>query len=108
MVFITQGRYAKDAIEEAACLVSMVIDPAPAGSDAAKFIKNRVAVHQEHIQTIWNEFDGSVRAVVFLFETEVRGLPMLHRLWDVMFAADATVAASRASVRFPRHIGASG
>jgi len=40
------------------------------------------------MQTIWREFDGSVRAIVPLFETEVRGVPMLARLCDAIFAAD--------------------
>jgi len=40
------------------------------------------------MRTIWREFDGSVRAVVPLFETEVRGLPMLQRLCDAIYAAD--------------------
>ena len=60
----------------------------PLGPDSADFVKNRVAMQQEHMQTIWREFDGSVRAIVPLFETEVRGLPMLQRLCDAIFAAD--------------------
>jgi len=47
-----------------------------------------VAMQQEHMQTIWREFDGSVRAVVPLFETEIRGVPLLQRLCDAIFAAD--------------------
>jgi len=39
-------------------------------------------MQQEHMQTIWKEFDDSVRAIVPLFETEVRGVPMLQRLCD--------------------------
>jgi arsenite-transporting ATPase len=69
-------------------LVNMQIDPASIGADAAEFVKNRVAMQQEHMQTIWREFDGSVRAIVPLFETEVRGVPMLERLCDAIFAAD--------------------
>ncbi len=69
-------------------LVNMVIDPASVGPDAAAFVKNRVAMQQEHMQTIWREFDDSVRAIVPLFETEVRGVPMLQRLCDAIFAAD--------------------
>lgn len=75
-------------------LVNMVIDPASVGPDAAEFVKNRVAMQQEHMQTIWREFDGSVRAVVPLFETEVRGITMLQRLCDAIFAADGVQPAS--------------
>jgi arsenite-transporting ATPase len=65
--------------------VNMVIDPRAVGADAADFVKNRVAMQQEHMKTIWREFDGAVRAIVPLFETEVRGVPMLERLADAMF-----------------------
>jgi carbon starvation protein len=67
---------------------------------------NRVAMQQEHMQTIWKEFDGSVRAIVPLFETAVRGVPMLQRLCDAMFAKDDSAVAPGASVRPPQHIGA--
>ncbi len=67
-------------------LVNMVIDPASAGPDAAQFVKNRISMQQEHMRTIWQEFDGSVRAIVPLFDTEVRGVPMLDRLCDAIFA----------------------
>jgi arsenite-transporting ATPase len=70
-------------------LVNMVIDPKAVGADAAEFVKNRVAMQQEHMQTIWREFDGQVRAIVPLFETEVRGVPMLKRLADAIFTEKA-------------------
>jgi hypothetical protein len=55
---------------------------------------------------IW-EFDDSVRAIVPLFETEVRGVPMLQRLCDAMFGADKTTAAPGAAVDRPQQVGAS-
>jgi len=67
-------------------LVNMLIDQALVGADAADFVKNRVAMQKEHMQTVWQKFDGSVRAIVPLFETEIRGVPMLNRLRDAMFA----------------------
>jgi len=69
-------------------LVNMVIDPASVGPDTADFVKNRVAMQQEHMKTIWREFDDSVRAIVPLFETEVRGVAMLQRLCDAIYATD--------------------
>ena len=66
-------------------LVNMLIDKAAVGPDSADFVKNRVAMQDEHMRTIWQKFDGSVRAVVPLFEGEIRGLPMLQRLADSMF-----------------------
>ncbi len=75
-------------------LVNMVIDPASVGSDAAEFVRNRVAMQQDHMRTIWREFDDSVRAVVPLFDAEVRGVPMLERLCDAIFAADGAESAA--------------
>ena len=66
-------------------LVNMLIDRAAVGDDAAAFVKNRVAMQQEHMGTIWQKFDGNVRAIVPLFDNEIRGLPMLERLRDAMF-----------------------
>ncbi len=66
-------------------LVNMLIDKALVGADAADFVKNRLAMQQEHMKTVWEKFDGSVRAIVPLFEGEIRGLPMLERLGDAVF-----------------------
>jgi arsenite-transporting ATPase len=66
-------------------VVNMLIDKALVGQDAAEFVKNRVAMQQEHMRTVWQKFDGNVRAIVPLFETEIRGLPMLRRLSDALF-----------------------
>jgi arsenite-transporting ATPase len=66
-------------------VVNMLIDQAMVGTDAADFVKNRVAMQQEHMGTVWQKFDGMVRAIVPLFETEIRGLPMLGRLRDSLF-----------------------
>ena len=67
-------------------LVNMLIDEKSVGADAADFVKNRVAMQQEHMKTVWEKFDGAVRSIVPLFETEIRGVPMLKRLGDAMFA----------------------
>jgi arsenite-transporting ATPase len=67
-------------------VVNMLIDRAMVGADAAEFVKNRVAMQQEHMETVWQKFDGSVRAIVPLFETEIQGVAMLGRLRDALFA----------------------
>jgi arsenite-transporting ATPase len=67
-------------------LVNMLIDQSSVGVDAADFVKNRMAMQQEHMRTVWQKFDGSVRSIVPLFETEIRGVPMLKRLGDAVFA----------------------
>jgi arsenite-transporting ATPase len=60
-------------------------------------VKNRVAMQQEHMKTIEREFGDGVRAVVPLFETEVRGVPMLERLCDAIFAGNGLAPAAAAA-----------
>jgi arsenite-transporting ATPase len=67
-------------------LVNMLIDRDKVGGDAADFVKNRVSMQAEHMQTIWRQFDGNVRAIVPLFETEIRGVPLLKRLGEATFS----------------------
>ncbi len=66
-------------------IVNMLIDRAAVTADTAAFVRNRVAMQDEHLATIWEKFDGQVRALVPLFETEVRGVPMLERTADALF-----------------------
>ena len=54
----------------------------------------------------WREFDDSVRAIVPLFETEVRGVPMLQRLCDPIFAPDGANSAASVSAGRPQEVGA--
>jgi len=67
-------------------IVNMLIDRNLVGTDAAEFVHNRVAMQEEHMVTVWEKFDGQVRAIVPLFETEVRGVPMLERTASYLFA----------------------
>ncbi len=67
-------------------IVNMLIDKDCVGPDTPDFVKNRMAMQEEHMQTVWKEFDGQVRAVLPLFETEVRGVPMLQRVADLLAA----------------------
>jgi arsenite-transporting ATPase len=59
-------------------IVNMLLDKAALGQDAPAFVQNRVAMQEEYMKSIWEKFDGSVRAVVPLFDQEVRGQRMLH------------------------------
>jgi len=66
-------------------IVNMLIDSESVGPDAPDFVKNRVAMQAEHMETVWKEFDGQVRALLPLYETEVRGTAMLKRMADQLF-----------------------
>ncbi|HUK12551.1 MAG TPA: ArsA family ATPase [Thermoanaerobaculaceae bacterium] len=66
-------------------IVNMLIDQASLGADSADFVKNRVAMQADHMKTVWEKFDGNVRAIVPLFETEIRGVDTLRRLSGALF-----------------------
>ncbi len=67
-------------------IVNMAIDRRVIGEKAPEFVLNRVSMQQEHMQTIWDKFDGAVRALVPLLETEVRGVAMLERTSRELFS----------------------
>jgi arsenite-transporting ATPase len=67
-------------------VVNMLIDKTDVAKDAPEFVKNRVAMQADYMDEIWKIFDGSVRTLVPLFETEVRGTEMLQRTADFLFA----------------------
>src|SRR5215831_14311129 len=60
-------------------IVNMVLDRQALGRDVPEFVLNRMQMQDDHMQTIWEKFDGDVRAVVPLFDQEVRGVSMLRR-----------------------------
>ncbi|MEW6657449.1 MAG: TRC40/GET3/ArsA family transport-energizing ATPase [Thermodesulfobacteriota bacterium] len=51
-----------------------------------EFVRNRREMQAEHLETIWKLFDGDVRALVPLFETEIQGIAPLQRLAQTLFA----------------------
>jgi hypothetical protein len=59
-------------------------------------------MQQEHM--MWRQFDDSVRAMVSLFETEVRGVPMLQRLCEAIYAADGAKPAVGAGAGRPQQV----
>ena len=67
-------------------IVNMVIDKSSVKPESPDFVKNRVAMQDEHMETVWKEFDGQVRAILPLYETEIRGVHSLKRMADALFA----------------------
>jgi arsenite-transporting ATPase len=65
-------------------VVNMKIEEAAVEEDAPAFVKNRVKMQKEYMEEIWRSFPD-VRAVVPLFETEIRGVEMLERTAQAMF-----------------------
>lgn len=68
-------------------IVNMVLDRDALGMDVPEFVQNRLRMQQGHLETIREKFDGSVRAVVPLFDQEVRGVRMLGEAAAAIFNA---------------------
>jgi arsenite-transporting ATPase len=66
-------------------IVNMVIQKSEVQADSPEFVKNRVAMQDEYMQQIWSDFDGNVRAIVPLFDNEVRGAEGLKRVEQYAF-----------------------
>ncbi len=66
-------------------IVNMLLDREALGENVPEFVRNRIQMQAEHMQTVWEKFDGAVRAVVPLFDQEIRGLPMLRRAGQALF-----------------------
>jgi arsenite/tail-anchored protein-transporting ATPase len=66
-------------------IVNMQIDRATVGPSTPDFVRNRIAMQDEYMKEIDTKFDGMVRAVLPLFETEIRGVDMLDRTASKLF-----------------------
>ncbi len=67
-------------------VVNMQIDKASVSEEADEFVRNRVAMQDEYMLEIQQQFGDMVRATIPLFETEIRGVEMLKRTADLLFA----------------------
>ncbi|MEW5870689.1 MAG: ArsA family ATPase [Chloroflexota bacterium] len=67
-------------------IVNMQIDRSSVKAETPDFVKNRVKMQDEYMQVIEKEFDGMLRSILPLFETEVRGVDMLKRTASLLFA----------------------
>ncbi|MBN2004694.1 MAG: hypothetical protein JXA21_15160 [Anaerolineae bacterium] len=66
-------------------VVNLVIDKAGVGESAPEFVRNRIAMQDDYMKEIWSSFPD-VRAIVPLFEREVRGVGMLEHTAAHLFA----------------------
>jgi arsenite/tail-anchored protein-transporting ATPase len=67
-------------------IVNMLIDKESVSPEAPEFVRNRVSMQAEHMETVWREFGDQVRAILPLYETEVCSTAMLKRMGDSLFA----------------------
>lgn len=66
-------------------VVNMQIDKNSVKDNAPDFVKNRVAMQDAYMEKIAQEFGDRVRAVLPLFETEVRGVDSLKRMAGLLY-----------------------
>jgi arsenite-transporting ATPase len=66
-------------------VVNLVIDKKEVGPQTPSFVLNRVSMQDSYMEEIWKSFPD-VRAIVPLFEKEVRGLEMLKRTAEHLFS----------------------
>jgi len=67
-------------------IVNMMMDRQALGADVPEFVLNRMRMQDDHMKTIGEKFDERIRAVVPLFDEEVRGTAMLGRAAAALFA----------------------
>jgi arsenite-transporting ATPase len=65
-------------------VVNMVIRPED-GEAAPEFVQNRIAMQSGYLDDIRSAFDGQVRAVVPLFDSDLRGVAALERAAGALF-----------------------
>lgn len=66
-------------------VVNMRIDKESVSEKADDFVLNRIKMQDEYMLQIDDQFEGMVRSILPLFETEIRGVPMLIRTADLLF-----------------------
>src|SRR5512138_931534 len=69
-------------------IVNMLIDRAVVDARSPDFVRNRVAMQARYMDDVWTQVEGRVRSIVPLYETEVRGMEMLGRMADNLFASE--------------------
>jgi arsenite-transporting ATPase len=66
-------------------IVNMLIDRAQVNDGSPEFVRNRVAMQTRYMDDVWEKFNGNVRSIIPLYETEIRGTSSLKRVGDALF-----------------------
>ena len=72
-------------------IVNMLIDKAQVRAHSPEFVRNRVSMQDSYMAEIWRDFDN-VRAVVPLFDNEVRGTAALKMVAEHAFSQPVAAA----------------
>ncbi len=73
-------------------IVNMLIQKDQVRPDSPEFVKNRLAMQDSYMEEIWRDFDGSVRAIIPLFDDEVRGIAALGKVVQYAFTGELQAA----------------
>lgn len=68
-------------------VVNMLIDRNQVEADSPDFVRNRLGMQDQYMVDIHNKFNGMLRASIPLYETEIRGVPLLTRTAKELFSA---------------------
>jgi len=74
--------------------VNMVIQKDQVRPDSPEFVRNRVAMQDSYLEEIWRDFDN-VRAIIPLFDDEVRGVEALKKVAQFAFLPDPETRRAR-------------
>jgi arsenite-transporting ATPase len=66
-------------------IVNMVIDEKDSAT-VPEFVRNRIEMQEGYLQEIGKDFGGNVRAVLPLYDSEIRGVDSLKRAGDALFS----------------------
>jgi arsenite-transporting ATPase len=89
------GWFREFGIPVGGVIVNMLIDRSEVTDQSPDFVRNRVAMQARYMDDVWTQFEGNVRSLVPLYETEVRGMDMLGRMADSLFAEPKETPAVR-------------
>ncbi|HEX2697421.1 MAG TPA: TRC40/GET3/ArsA family transport-energizing ATPase [Anaerolineales bacterium] len=67
-------------------IVNMLIDKAQVNDGSPDFVRNRVEMQTRYMDDVWEKFNGNVRSIIPLYESEVRGIDSLNRAANSLFA----------------------
>lgn len=66
-------------------IVNMLIESSQVTPETPAFVRNRVSMQERYMEDVWHKFNGLVRSILPLYETEVRGVHMLNRVADDLY-----------------------
>jgi arsenite-transporting ATPase len=66
-------------------IVNMLIDRSQVNDQSPEFVRNRVAMQTRYMDDVWEKFNGNVRSIIPLYETEIRGTISLKRVGEALF-----------------------